>query len=58
MTSTLSANPSMSQSELRRAVYARLVIALVALPLLFFLPAGTLRYWEAWVYLAILLDPR
>jgi protein-S-isoprenylcysteine O-methyltransferase Ste14 len=57
MTSTMSASPSMSQRELRRAVYARLAVAFVALPLVFFLPAGTLRYWEAWVYLAVLLIP-
>ena len=49
--------PSLSASDLRRMVYSRLAAALVLLPLLFFVPAGTLRYWEAWVYLAILLIP-
>ena len=49
--------PSLSASDLRRMVYTRLAAALVLLPLLFFVPAGTVRYWEAWVYLAILLLP-
>ena len=49
--------PSLSSSDLRRVVYSRFVIAVVVLPLFFFVPAGTLRYWEAWVYLAILLIP-
>jgi len=49
--------PSLSTSDLRRMVYTRLAAALVLLPLFFFLPAGTIRYWEAWVYLAILLIP-
>jgi protein-S-isoprenylcysteine O-methyltransferase Ste14 len=47
----------MSQDELRRVVYTRLAAACLVLPLLFFVPAGTWRYWEAWVYMAILLIP-
>jgi protein-S-isoprenylcysteine O-methyltransferase Ste14 len=47
----------MSQSELRRTVYTRLAVACLVLPLIFFVPAGTWRYWEAWVYLAIVLVP-
>jgi protein-S-isoprenylcysteine O-methyltransferase Ste14 len=35
----------------------RLVGALVVLPALFIVPAGTLAYWEAWTYLAIILIP-
>jgi protein-S-isoprenylcysteine O-methyltransferase Ste14 len=49
--------PPLSSSELRRIVYSRFAIAVVVLPLFFFVPAGTVRYWEAWVYLAILLIP-
>jgi protein-S-isoprenylcysteine O-methyltransferase Ste14 len=42
---------------LRRTVYTRLAVACLVLPLIFFVPAGTWRYWEAWVYLAIVLVP-
>lgn len=37
-----------------RLVLARFLIAFVLLLVLFFLPAGTVAYWEAWVYLGIL----
>ena len=57
MNNTPADTPSLSSSDLRRMVYSRFAIALVVLPLFFFLPAGTLRYWEAWIYLAILLIP-
>ena len=57
MNNTSADAPSISTSELRRIVYSRFAIALVVLPLFFFVPAGTVRYWEAWVYLAILLIP-
>ncbi len=33
------------------------VLALAVLGLMLFLPAGTLRFWEAWAYLAILFIP-
>ena len=35
----------------------RLLVSIPLLLALFFLPAGTLAYWEAWVYLAVLLLP-
>ena len=57
MNNTPADAPLLSFSDLRRMVYTRLAAALVLLPLLFFLPAGTIRYWEAWVYLALLLIP-
>ena len=57
MNNTSADIPSLSSSDLRHMVYSRFAIALVVLPLLFFLPAGTIRYWEAWVYLALLLIP-
>jgi len=31
--------------------------AVIVLGLVFFLPAGTLRYWEAWGFMAVLLIP-
>ena len=46
-----------SQGELVRTVVGRFLGAILALSALFFLPAGTLAYWEAWVYLAILFIP-
>ena len=52
----MSNNP-LSQGELIRLVSTRLIVAIPVLLALFFLPAGTFAYWEAWVYLAILLIP-
>jgi protein-S-isoprenylcysteine O-methyltransferase Ste14 len=46
-----------SQSEVIKLVGSRLIMGIPALLLILFLPAGTLVYWEAWVYLAILLIP-
>jgi protein-S-isoprenylcysteine O-methyltransferase Ste14 len=39
------------------AVIARMLIAVPALGLIFFGPAGTFDYWEAWTYLAVLFVP-
>ena len=52
----------MSQSHLSRGallwmVAVRIIGAVLALFALFFLPAGTFAYWEAWVYLAVILIP-
>ena len=47
----------LSRGRLARAVVPRLIAAGVLLPALLVLPAGTLAYWEAWTYLAILLIP-
>jgi protein-S-isoprenylcysteine O-methyltransferase Ste14 len=46
-----------SRKNLTTAVLIRLFSAIPVLGLLFFLPAGTLAYWEAWVYMAILFIP-
>ena len=45
------------RKNLALAVFTRLLAAIPALGLLFFLPAGTLAYWEAWVYMAVILIP-
>jgi protein-S-isoprenylcysteine O-methyltransferase Ste14 len=45
------------QGQLTKMVSARLLIAIPLLLAMFFLPAGTFAYWEAWVYLTILLIP-
>jgi len=50
-------NIQISQSEVMKLVGSRLIMGIPALLLILFFPAGTLIYWEAWVYLAILLIP-
>jgi protein-S-isoprenylcysteine O-methyltransferase Ste14 len=50
-----SAQPA--QATLARKVYARIGLAVPILWAVLFLPAGTLAYWEAWLYLAVLLVP-
>jgi protein-S-isoprenylcysteine O-methyltransferase Ste14 len=47
----------MPQSAVIKLVGSRLIMGIPALLLILFLPAGTFAYWEAWVYLAILLIP-
>jgi protein-S-isoprenylcysteine O-methyltransferase Ste14 len=46
-----------SQRELKRKVYGRAILAVPALGAVLFIPAGTLAYWEAWLYMAILFIP-
>jgi len=43
-------------ARLRRSVVRRFVAAAVVCGLMLFGPAGTLRYWQAWVYLALLFS--
>jgi protein-S-isoprenylcysteine O-methyltransferase Ste14 len=50
-------NNQSSRGELIRIVLVRFLAAFFALLAMFFLPAGTFVYWEAWVYLAILFLP-
>lgn len=50
-------NTQISQSEVIKLICSRLIIGIPALVLILFLPAGTFAYWEAWIYLAILLIP-
>lgn len=45
------------QQQLRKTVIARLLGGVLVFSALFFLPAGTLFYWQAWVYMAVLLIP-
>ncbi len=49
--------PQFSQFEVAKLVGSRLLIGIPILLLILFLPAGTLEYWEAWIYLAVLLFP-
>ncbi len=52
-------NPSAqpARNALARKVYTRVGLAVPVLWAILFLPAGTLAYWEAWLYLAVLLIP-
>ena len=50
-------NTQISQVELIKLVIVRFLVVLLALSAMFFLPAGTWAYWEAWVYLAIIFIP-
>ncbi len=42
-----------SQLTLAANAFARLIFTLVVLALMFFLPAGTMQFWEAWVFITI-----
>ncbi|MFC2043042.1 methyltransferase family protein [Chloroflexota bacterium] len=50
-------NSQSSQGELIKMVFVRFLGAILVLSAMFFLPAGTLAYYEAWGYLAILFIP-
>ena len=47
----------MSRSKLFASLLIRLFGGVVMFGLLFFLPAGTWRYWQAWMYIAVLILP-
>lgn len=47
----------MSRSKLLMTVLSRLFGSAIMFALLFFLPAGTWRYWQAWMYIGILFIP-
>ena len=48
---------SVSRARLARSAMLRLIGGVIVLPALLVLPAGTLAYWQAWVYLAVILIP-
>jgi protein-S-isoprenylcysteine O-methyltransferase Ste14 len=43
--------------ELKKKAASRMILAPIVLGLIFFLPAGTFRFWQAWVYMAVLIIP-
>jgi len=45
----------MEINKLKKMIFWRLALLPAFLGLIFFLPAGTLRFWEAWVYIAIMV---
>jgi len=48
-------NNQLSQGELLKKIFTRVIIFIAFLFAMFFLPAGTFAYWEAWVYLTLIL---
>jgi len=48
---------TVDMNALRKMVVVRILGGAILLGLMFFLPAGTFLYWQAWVYLAILFIP-
>ena len=50
-------NQEFSRADLCKIVVSRYLMSIVALMILFFVPAWSLDYWEAWVYLFILFSP-
>ncbi|CAG0993070.1 protein-S-isoprenylcysteine O-methyltransferase [Methanosarcinales archaeon] len=44
-------------SELKNKVYFRFIMAPIFMGLILFLPAGSLKYWQAWIYCAVLFIP-
>jgi protein-S-isoprenylcysteine O-methyltransferase Ste14 len=47
----------MSRSKLLATVLSRLFGGIFMFMLMFFLPAGTWKYWQAWMYIGILFIP-
>jgi len=48
-------NQTISTSQLVRMVFARVAGFFIVIALLFFLPAGTWNYWQAWMWLATII---
>jgi len=49
--------PSVDLATLKKTVALRFVFVLLIFGLMFFWPAGTFRYWQAWTYMAIIFIP-
>jgi len=47
----------MDKNKVAVSVVIRLLLAIPMLGLIFFLPAGTFAYWEAWAYMGVLFIP-
>jgi protein-S-isoprenylcysteine O-methyltransferase Ste14 len=45
------------QEELHNKVYRRLIAAPVVVGLMLFVPAGSLSYWQAWLYMGVIFVP-
>jgi protein-S-isoprenylcysteine O-methyltransferase Ste14 len=44
-------------SELKKKAFFRFIMAPIFMGLMLFLPAGSLNYWQAWIYCAVLFIP-
>ncbi len=47
----------LSQNRLLVMVFSRVALFIPVMLVVIFLPAGTLAFWEGWLYLAVLLGP-
>lgn len=47
----------LSRAQLLKTVFLRFGLGLVALAAIFFIPAGTLSYWQAWAWMGVLIIP-
>jgi len=50
-------NKTSNSRQLLIKVLIRLALAIIVLGLIFFLPAGSIKFWEAWAYMGILFIP-
>ena len=50
-------NQSIDAKVLSRRAYLLWGVSFLVMSAIFFIPAGTLAYWEAWLYMAVLLGP-
>jgi protein-S-isoprenylcysteine O-methyltransferase Ste14 len=50
-------NAHVSRLQLLKTVLLRFGLGFAGLALMFFLPAGTINYWQAWAWLIILIIP-
>lgn len=53
----MSNNKHFSRKKLISAVFIRVLLFFPVMFAMFFLPAGTFAYWQAWVYMAVILIP-
>ncbi len=44
-------------SELKKQVFLRVILVFLFIGLLLFLPAGSLDYWQAWIYCGVIFIP-
>ena len=44
-------------SELKKKVFFRFIMVPIFMGLMLFLPAGSLDYWQAWIYCGVLFIP-
>ena len=49
--------PPVDIKKLEASIFSKMVLFLLIMPLIFFLPAGTIFFYEAWAYIAILFIP-